>query len=161
MKETAGTLRDGGRGIEMVKDHEGAGSPQHSKDGGYGEEDGSGFASGVPTQSEAAAPPAQLPDYASIEGEEDGAGDKVDCCTMSPHQDVLGHCFSAALSSSSSFVITANRSQAVPQLRPPIIRSRRDQTPNVHSKYDLACSRRVGDSVVAKRVANSDVAING
>lgn len=50
----------------MIKEHEGAGSPQHSKNGGYGEEDGSGLASRIPTQSEAVTPPAQLPNYASI-----------------------------------------------------------------------------------------------
>lgn len=80
---------------------------------------------------------------------------------MSPHQDVLDHCFSVTLSSSSSFIIIANLRQAVPKLRPPIIRSCRDQTPYIDSKYDLARSGWVGYSVVAEWVANSNVAING
>lgn len=164
MEESAGASRGGGRGVEVVEDHEGAWRPQNGKNGGDGEEDGGGLAGGVATQTEAAAAPAQLADDDGIQGEEDSAGEEIDSGTVSPHQDMLGHGSPVALSSStSSFssTTTGHPMQAVPQLRPPIIRSCREQAPDIHGKYHPPCAGRVGHRVVAQRVANSDVAVDG
>jgi len=142
----------------VVEDHEGAWRPQNGENGGDGEENGGGLAGRVAAQTEAAAASAQLTDDGGVEGEEDSAGKDVDGGAVGPHQDMLDHGSPVALPSSS---YTANPSQAVPQLRPPVIRSRRDQAPNIHSKYHPSCAGREGDCMVTKRVAHSDVTVNG
>lgn len=76
---------------------------------------------------------------------------------MGPNQDMLSHSSSVALPSNTA----VNTGQAVPKLRPPVIRCCGEQTPDVHCEYHLSCAGRVGDGVVAQRVANSDVAVNG
>lgn len=58
----------------MVEDHERAGCPQNSKNGGDGQENGGGLASRVATEAKTAAAPAQLSNNDGVEGEEDGAG---------------------------------------------------------------------------------------
>lgn len=162
VEQSAGTVRGWGRGIEVVKDHEGARRPQDSEDGGDGKENGSGLAGRIAAQAEATAPSAQLSHNDGIEGEEDGAGEEVDSGTVGPHQDMLGHGSPVTPSSSScSSSITAHTRQAVPQLRPPVIRRRREQAPNIHSKYHSSCAGRIGHRMVAKRVANSDVTVDG
>lgn len=164
MKESAGALRGRRSGVEVVEDHEGAWRPQNGKNGGDSKENGRCLAGGVATQTEAAATPAQLTDNDGIQGEEDSAGEQIDGGAVSPHQDMLGHGSSVALSSStSSFscTTTSHPMQAVPQLRPPIIRSCREQAPDIHSKYHPPCAGRVGHRVVTQRVANGDVAVNG
>lgn len=45
-----------GRPIEVVENHDDAGGPQCGKDGGNGEQDGSGFPCGVATETEIALP---------------------------------------------------------------------------------------------------------
>lgn len=157
VEQSAGALRGRGRGVEVVENHEGAGCPQNSKNGGDGEENGGGLAGRVAAQTEAAAASAQLANDDSVEGEEDGAGEEVDGGAVGPHQDMLGHGSPVAFSSTT----TAHPRQAVPQLRPPVIRSCRQQAPNIHSKYHPSRAGRVGDRVVAQRVANSNVAVNG
>lgn len=141
----------------MVEDHEGAWCPQNGKDGGDGEENGGGLAGRVAAQTETAATSAQLTNDDSVEGEEDGAGEEVDGGTVGPHQDMLGHGSPAALSSAT----TAHPRKAVPQLGPPVIRGCREQAPNIHSKYHPSCAGWVGDRMVAQRVANSNVTVNG
>lgn len=79
---------------------------------------------------------------------------------MGPHQDMLGHSSPVALTSSST-TTTSHPRQAVPQLRPPVIRSCREQAAYIHSKYDPSCASRVGDCMVAQRVANGDVTVDG
>lgn len=127
VEQTTGAFCGWRRGVEVVEYHEGARCPQDSKNGGDGEEDGGGLAGRISTQPEAAATSAQLTHNNGIEGEEDCAGQEVDGGTVRPHQDMLDHCSSAALppppSSSSSFINTTDFRQAVPQLRPPVIRS--------------------------------------
>ncbi len=163
VQQSAGTLRGWRRGIEVVEDHEGTGGPQNSKNGGDGEENGSGLAGGVAAETEAAAASAQLPNNDGVEGEEDSAGEEVNGGTVGPHQHMLGHGSPVTLfsSSSSSSSTTSHPRQAVPQLRPPVIRSCREQAPDIHSKYHSSCAGWVGDRMVAQRVANSDVAVNG
>lgn len=148
----------------MVEDHEGTWCPQNSENGGDGKENGSGLAGRVATQTEAAAASAQLTYDDSVEGEEDSAGEEVDSGAVGPHQDMLGRGSPVALSSPSSSTTTtttAHPRQAVPQLRPPVIRSCREQAPNIHSKYHSSCAGWVGHRMVTQRVANSDVTING
>lgn len=159
VEQPAGTLRGWRRGVEVVEDHEGAWGPQNSENGGDGEEDGGGLAGRVAAQTETAAASAKLANNDGVEGEEDSAGEEVDGGAVGPHQDMLGHGSPVALSCSSAS--TAHPRQAVPQLRPPVIRSCREQAPNIHSKDHPSCAGRVGDSMVAQRVANSDVTVNG
>lgn len=83
---------------------------------------------------------------------------------MGPDQDMLGHGSPGAHFFSFSpytTITTAHPRQAVPQLRPPVIRGCREQAPNIHSKYHSSRAGRVGHRMVAQRVANSDVTING
>lgn len=81
---------------------------------------------------------------------------------MSPHQNVLGHGPSAALPCVCATAATAAHPwQTVPQLRPPIIRSCRQQTAHVHRKYHPARAGGIGDRVVAQWVADGDVAVDG
>lgn len=143
----------------MVEDHEGARRPQDGKDGGDGQEDGGGLAGRVATETEATAAPAQLAHNDSVEGEEDGAGEEIDGGTVGPHQDVLGHGSPVALSSPTT--TTVHPCQAVPQLRPPVIRSCREQAANIHGKYHLSRARRVGHGVVAQWMANGDISVDG
>lgn len=118
----------------MVEDHESTRCPQNSENGGDGEENGGGLASRVAAQTEAAAASAQLAYNDSVEGEEDSAGEEVDSGTVGPDKDMLGHSSPVALSfSPTTTTTTAHPRQAVPQLRPPIIRSCREQAPNIHS----------------------------
>lgn len=148
----------------MVEDHEGTWCPQYSENGGDGKENGGGLASRVAAQTEAAAASAQLAYNDSVEGEEDSAGEEVDSGTVGPYEDMLGHSSPVALSFSpttTATTTTAHPRQAVPQLRPPIIRSCREQAPNIHSKYHSPCASRVGHGMVAQRVADSDVTVNG
>lgn len=49
----------------------------------------------------------------------------------------------------------------MPELRPPVVGSCREQAPNVDCKYNLARSGRIGHRVVAERVTNSNVAVDG
>lgn len=146
----------------MVEDHEGARRPQNSKNGGDGEKDGRGLAGGVAAETEAAAASAQLANDDGVEGEEDSAGEEVDGGAVGPHQNMLGHGSPVNFSSSTSFSSTTSHPrQAVPQLRPPVIRSCRQQASDIHSKYHSSSASWIGDRMVAQRVANSDVTVNG
>lgn len=158
VQQPPGALRGWRRGVEVVEDHEGARRPQNGKNGGDGEEDGGGFAGGIATQTEAAAASAQLAHDDGIEGEEDGAREEVDGDAVGPHQDLLGNGPVALASTASTF---AHAREAVPQLGPPVVGRCRQQTAEVHHKYHSPCAAWVGHCVIAQRVANSDVAIDG
>lgn len=143
----------------MVEDHKGARRPQNSKNGGDGEENSGGFAGGIAAQTEAAAASAELAYDDGIEGEEDGAWEEVDGDAVSPHEDLLGNSPPVAFACATSTF--AHAREAVPQLGPPVIRCCRQQTPNVHDEYHSPCAGWVRHSVIAQRVANGDVAIDG
>lgn len=162
VQQPPGALRGWRRGVEVVEDHEGARRPQNGKNGGDGEENGGGFAGGIAAQTEAAAASAQLAHDDGVEGEEDGAREEVDGDAVGPHQDLLGDRPAAFASASASAASTFTHArEAVPQLRPPVIRRSRQQTPDVHHQYHPPCAGWVGHRVIAQRVANSDVAIDG
>lgn len=158
VQQPPGALRGWRRGVEVVEDHEGARRPQNGKNGGDGEENGGGFAGGIAAQTEAAAASTQLAHDDGIEGEEDGAREEVDGDAVGPHQDLLGNSPAAFARTASTF---AHAREAVPQLRPPVIRRCRQQTPDVHDEYHSPRARWVGHCVVAQRVTNGDVAIDG
>lgn len=146
----------------MVEDHERAWRPQNRKNGRDGEENGGGLAGGVAAETEAAAASAQLPNDDGVEREEDRAGEEVDGGTVGPHQNVLSRRSSVALPSSAAAATTAAKPrQTVPQLRPPVIRGCGEQASDVHSKYHPARAGWIRDGVVAKGVADGDVAVNG
>lgn len=145
VEQSAGALRGGRRRVEVVENHQGARRPQHRKDGSDGQKNSSGLAGGVAAQTEAATTPAELPHDDGIEREEDRAGEEVDGGAVGPHQDMLCHSSSVALLPAT----TAHTWQAVPQLRPPVIRGRREQAPDVNSEYHPSRASRVGDRVVA------------
>lgn len=158
VQQPPGALRGWRRGVEVVEDHEGARRPQNGKNRGDGEENGGGFAGGIASQTEAVAAPTKLAYDDGIEGEEDGAWEEVDGDAVGPHQDLLGNSRVAFACATSTF---AHAREAVPQLRPPVIRSCRQQTPDVHNEYHSPRAGWVGHCVIAQRVANSDVAIDG
>lgn len=158
VQQPAGALRGRRRGVEVVEDHEGARRPQNGKNGGDGEENGGGFAGGIAAQTEAAAASAQLAHDDGVEGEEDGAREEVDGDAVGPHQDLLGNSPVAFACTASTF---ARAREAVPQLRPPVIRNCRQQTADVHHQDHSPRAGWVGHGVIAQRVANSNVAIDG
>lgn len=158
VQQPASALRGRRRGVEVVEDHKGARRPQNGENGGDGEENGGGFAGGIAAQTEAAAASAQLAHDDGVEGEEDGAREEVDGDAVGPHQDLLGNGPGAFARIASAF---ARAREAVPQLGPPVIRSCGQQTADVHHQDHPPRAGRVGHGVVAQRVANGDVAIDG
>lgn len=159
VEQPPGASRGRRRGVEVVEDHEGARRPQNGKNGGDGEEDGGGFAGGIAAQTEAAAASAELAYDDGVEGKEDGAREEVDGDAMSPHEDLLGNSPPVAAACAPSAFARAR--EAVPQLRPPVIRRRGQQTPDVHHEYHFTRAGGVRHRVIAQRVANGDVAIDG
>ncbi len=139
--------------VKVVKDHEGAWRPKHSENWGDDQQDGSGFSSGVATQTEAATAATELAYDDGIEWEENGAGEQVNCCTVDPNQHMLACAATPATS--------ARSRQPVPQLRPPVIRDAGDQAASIHRQDHFASSGWVGDGVVAQRMAHGDVAVHG
>lgn len=52
-----------GRSIEVVENHDDTGGPEGGKDGGDGEQDGSGLPCGIATEAEVALPPELVDNY--------------------------------------------------------------------------------------------------
>lgn len=51
-----------GRSVEVIENHDDAGGPEGGKDGGDGEQDGSGLPRGIATKAEVALPPELVDD---------------------------------------------------------------------------------------------------
>lgn len=133
-----------GCSVEVVEDHDDAGGPERGKDGGDGEQDGSGLPRGIATEAEIALSP-KLVHNDGVQDEEDGAGHQVHGEAVDPDKDVMH---------GGADVVFG------PDVRPPVVGDTGQEAGDVNTQNDFTGPGWVGNCVVFEWVTDGNIPVN-